>query len=553
MKLDAMSNPAAASDAELVAEVLEGNRDAFGRLVARYQSSVCALIYSACGSLSQSEDLAQETFIIAWRKLGQLEESAKFKSWLHGIARNLVNNTFRRQARNPLAVSDPWDETLGAVTPAANPTEQAIGREEEAILWRSLEQIPETYRESLVLFYREHRSIEQVAATLELSEEAVRQRLSRGRKLLQERVIAFVEGTLERSAPGAAFTVCVMAALPALTFSAKAAALGTAAKAGAAVKSAGLAGLFGKILPLAPFAGMVADYRQLKGAGLPKRALRLLKCFYFAIALSVVSMIAIISYLMDHGAAIATTSPGLFAALNAGLILGYFAIIGIFSTKLMRAVKEAAVKESAAGNLTLAGEMRSLWEYRSSIQFLGLPLIHIRRGARIADPTWKTAAKAWIAISDRFAIGGLFAYGGVAIAPVSIGACCFGLLSYGALALGAFSWGGFSFGILAFGAATFGWKAFSAGSAIAWRLAWGEQYAIAHDYALGAGTVHAAQANTPFVEQMVKSSWAHSFEMALAPYIYWLMWAWAIPLMLSMIAGWFHVKRHQEVPVPTNN
>jgi len=52
-----------------------------------------------------------------------------------------------------------------------------------------LERIPATYREALILFYREEKSIERVAIELELSEEAVKQRLSRGRKLLQDEVI----------------------------------------------------------------------------------------------------------------------------------------------------------------------------------------------------------------------------------------------------------------------------------------------------------------------------------------------------------------------------
>ena len=96
----------------------------------------------------------------------------------------------------------------------ALPSEQAISREEEAILWRSLERIPELYREPLILFYREHQSIESVAAELELSEDAVKQRLSRGRKLLQEEVQAFVETALRRTAPGEAFSGAVLAALP---------------------------------------------------------------------------------------------------------------------------------------------------------------------------------------------------------------------------------------------------------------------------------------------------------------------------------------------------
>jgi hypothetical protein len=57
------------ADAELVGLCLNGDRDASGRIVERYQSLVCALAYSVCGDLARSEDLAQETSIAAWRQL----------------------------------------------------------------------------------------------------------------------------------------------------------------------------------------------------------------------------------------------------------------------------------------------------------------------------------------------------------------------------------------------------------------------------------------------------------------------------------------------------
>ena len=245
-----MNTDAISEDAHLVRLGLQGDRDAFGRLVTRYQSPVCALAYSACGNISQSEDLAQEAFIIAWRKLSDLKEPEKFKFWLFGIARNLINNTARKQTRNPLASAGPLDEELTVPAPVPNPDGHAISKEEEEILWRSLEQIPEAYREPLVLFYRQHQSIEQVAATLEVSEEAVRQRLSRGRKLLQEQVLAFVEGALARTNPSQAFTLAVLTMLPHMATVGSSAARGVAGKAAA---SAGLLatikGLFAKFLP----------------------------------------------------------------------------------------------------------------------------------------------------------------------------------------------------------------------------------------------------------------------------------------------------------------
>jgi RNA polymerase sigma factor (sigma-70 family) len=225
------------NDAELVSESLSGNRDAFGQIVAQYQSLICSLAYSATGSLSQSEDLAQETFLAAWKQLADLREPEKLRAWLCGIARNLINYSLRRQGREPSHAAESLETLEEPPSPEPLPPDQAIGREEEAILWRSLERIPEIYREPLVLFYRKHQSIEAVAQGLELSEDAVKQRLSRGRKLLHEQVLAFVEGALERTNPDRAFTAGVLAALPALAATAKSATAGvTAAKSGAAIK-----------------------------------------------------------------------------------------------------------------------------------------------------------------------------------------------------------------------------------------------------------------------------------------------------------------------------
>ena len=238
MTIKAMST-AAQNDVKLVSESLSGNRDAFGQIISRYQSLVCSLAYSATGSLGFSEDIAQETFLTAWRELAKLSDATKLRAWLCGIARNLVNNSLRRRQHEPIHSAESLDTIHESPSPEPSPSAQAISREEEAILWRALERIPDTYREPMILFYREDQSVENVAQELELSEDAVKQRLSRGRKLLTEEVAAFVEGTLKRTTPGKAFTLGVLAALPVMTTSTKAAAIGaTAAKGAMAAKSA---------------------------------------------------------------------------------------------------------------------------------------------------------------------------------------------------------------------------------------------------------------------------------------------------------------------------
>jgi RNA polymerase sigma factor (sigma-70 family) len=216
------------NDAELVAGSLDGNRDAFRLIVERYQTLISSLAYCATGSVCRSEDLAQETFVSAWKQLAELREPAKLRPWLCSIARFLISKEFRRQGREPDHAAESLEAVDEWVSPEPLPPDQVISDEEKAILWRSLERIPEIYREPLVLFYREHQSIEAVAQDLGLSEDVVKQRLSRGRKLLQEQFLAFVAGALKQTSPGKTFTLGVIAALPLLATTAKAATVGTA-------------------------------------------------------------------------------------------------------------------------------------------------------------------------------------------------------------------------------------------------------------------------------------------------------------------------------------
>ena len=243
------------SDTELVTQSLAGNLSAFGQIVVRYQNLICALAYSATGSLTQSEDLSQETFVTAWKQLPELREPGKLRSWLCGIVRNLSHRTLRRQEHEPVHAADQLETAAETATLEAEPLAQVISREEEAILWRSLECIPEIYREPLILFYREHESVERVAEVLELTEEAVRQRLSRGRKLLHAEIAKFVEGALRQTAPGQAFSGAVLAALPLAAGSATTLGMGAGAKGTAAAKS-GFMGIW--LASLAPFLGIAA-------------------------------------------------------------------------------------------------------------------------------------------------------------------------------------------------------------------------------------------------------------------------------------------------------
>jgi len=123
-------------DADLVLASMAWDRDAFSEIVGRYQSLVCSLAFSATGSLGQSEDLAQETFIVAWKHLGRLRQREKLRAWLCGIARNRINHFLRHEGHQPLCQAEPLEHIAEEQSPEPAPAQQAISNEELDLLWR---------------------------------------------------------------------------------------------------------------------------------------------------------------------------------------------------------------------------------------------------------------------------------------------------------------------------------------------------------------------------------------------------------------------------------
>jgi RNA polymerase sigma factor (sigma-70 family) len=253
----------AASEAELLRASLAGSREAFGAIVEKYQGLVCGITYSATGNRPISEELAQETFIRAWNRLRQLRNQGRFRAWLCTIARNAARKSMTKQGRDAADGAEPIEDLQQIESPEPGPVEHAISNEQQAVVWAALREIPETYREPLVLFYRQQRSVRQVAAELELSQDVVKQRLSRGRKLLKAELASVVEDVIEKTRPGKVFTVAVIAALPAVTAEAATAAVAAAAaKTAGAAKAAGAFSLLGATLgPLLGLLGSIIGIR----------------------------------------------------------------------------------------------------------------------------------------------------------------------------------------------------------------------------------------------------------------------------------------------------
>lgn len=499
------------SDAELVAASLAGDRDAFGRIVERYQRLLCSLAYSATGRLSESEDLAQETFVEGWRRLHTLREPDKLRPWLCGILRFKVSHLRRADGKEPSRQADPLDQLEDSPAQDQPVEENAMNNEEQALLWNALERVPERYREPLVLYYREHRSVEHVAVALDLTEDAVKQRLSRGRKILQEQVLSFVEGALSKSTPGRSFTVAVLAALPAMATPAKAAGVGTvAAKGGLVAKSAGMAGLLGAV------SGAINAMLSLR-AGLDQtrtpRERRAVKTTTVALILGIWGMLgalyglrAVALHQPESRIAAAWISQALVLAFVVGLPVGFLKIL-----RRMRAMRS----EERRRHPELFSDPRhrvgsDAGEYRSPWTLLGVPLVHVRFST---PDEGQPPVVGWLAGGDR-AYGLLFAWGAYAVAPVSVGVVSVGLVSLGAVSVGVVSVGTAGVGLLAIGCMAAGVKAYAWLSALGWTTAAGGGFSIARTAALGP-IAFAEHANDPVAQQMLADPSASRNELIL--------------------------------------
>jgi RNA polymerase sigma factor (sigma-70 family) len=504
---------AASDDTELVQACLGGDRDAFAWIVTRYQALVASVAYNATGNVAQSEDLAQETFLVAWQRLKQLEQPGKLRAWLCGIARRTAANARRRQRREPSEDARPLEQVLDAPAVEPLPAEHAITREEEALLWRSLEGIPEIYREPLILYFREDQSVDNVAAALELTEDTVRQRLSRGRKLLEKRIAAFVEGALRQSVPGSSFTAGVMAQLPAQLAGAGLATAGAAAAKGGAAKTAGWFVGLTALISFLP--GAVSTYLGYKGEmadASSDEARRSVRRSYLAVALSVLLPVALL-YLAVAFARLVKTHPTPYSAFIVAIAISWIPC-GVIVLALMK--RRLATTTNADPSKAVP-----VLEYRSSAQFLGLPLFHLRFFGPVAVRC--RPVKAWIALGD-FAFGGLFAFGGIAIAPLSFGGFALGAAVLGGYAAGLLTYAGFGIGLWTIGGIAIGWWSVG-GCAVASSAALGG-IALARTFALG-GVAIALHTNDAAANAYIQ----HNLFFQIA---YQLVTTWLWPTMLLL-------------------
>lgn len=162
------------NEASLVRSASSGDRAAFGELYNRYVRVIHAILLARV-PVSDAEDLVQEVFLTAFRKLSLLREPAAFPGWLAAIARNRAIEYYRSARRNSDLIECPAEESRA-------------GQEEAFLVLDAIRRLPDAYRETLILRLVEGMTGPEIAARTGLTPDSVRVNLSRGMKLLRERL-----------------------------------------------------------------------------------------------------------------------------------------------------------------------------------------------------------------------------------------------------------------------------------------------------------------------------------------------------------------------------
>lgn len=166
----------------LVESVLQGDDEAFGLLVARYQRWVAGVAWRYGIRRDDIEDVVSEVFLKVYRNLHQFRPEHPFSTWLYRLAANHLVDRARRARKERGRTEMP--EQVADPSPGAG--EGLEKGERAALLREAMKELDPRYREAIFLVYVEGRKIEDVARALEIPEGTVKTRLMRGRQTLKK-------------------------------------------------------------------------------------------------------------------------------------------------------------------------------------------------------------------------------------------------------------------------------------------------------------------------------------------------------------------------------
>ena len=179
------------TDEELVARSQGGDLDSFNQLVLRWERPIYALAYRVIGREEDARDVAQETFLRAFRALKGFKGQAKFSSWLYRITLNLCRDWIRRERRTPVVQAPEGIDVIelaGEGTPSESIEELVSRHEIGRAVGKAMSQLPEEQRTAIMLKEYHGLTFQEIAGMLDCPLSTVKTRLYQGLSVLRRRL-----------------------------------------------------------------------------------------------------------------------------------------------------------------------------------------------------------------------------------------------------------------------------------------------------------------------------------------------------------------------------
>ncbi len=170
------------SDTDLVLLARGGDHRAFEALVDRYWRSAVSMAWQRTRHQADAEDAAQDALVLAWRKLAQLRDPARFAGWFFTIVARSCVEVARRKPRRPVPVEDPEPMTEPVLDPTGTRGDQSTVLSQ---IQKAISHLPERYRSVVVLRYGQQMSVAEIGRTLDLPRGTVVSQIFRANRILR--------------------------------------------------------------------------------------------------------------------------------------------------------------------------------------------------------------------------------------------------------------------------------------------------------------------------------------------------------------------------------
>ena len=193
------------TDRELIERSQQGDREAFGILVSRYQNAVYSLALSRVGNPEEAKDIAQETFLKAYAARHRFQSHRKWTPWLFTIAANLCKDWLKRKKFQPLSLDrarpdseEGPDREIADDRPS--PEDEYLDGERRQQVLAAVSSLPAHYRDAVIMRYTQDLSYQEIAVVLRVPLTTVVGRLAKAKQLLRKKLGEYLRGEEDESA-----------------------------------------------------------------------------------------------------------------------------------------------------------------------------------------------------------------------------------------------------------------------------------------------------------------------------------------------------------------